>query len=611
MKRKLIGLLCACMLLSGCRVGSTPTVQTEPPPTQTPTTQPEAADTPLLEQGTALEESSNLLYIPNGTLEGMIQPQMRLLGNGLLLTEYKNGHLILNHISLENGALVASGRLLACEGSTLYIGSSKIAVCDRESSQVSVLDESFNLLRSYKVELQSDEWYLSPELDTLYILVSDKGVMTRDLESGEENWLLDQGFQVSGKSAGNGYLIFEYTDRADQKTYTRCLNLATATMETLPVDGFVSNAARQADTWLIQNKEGHVLVQGDTAHSVVWDNDAVTLAANRQHLLTMDHSRRTLFLYQTDGTFISQCSLPASSYSSVGPDFVWSGYWGGYFFTDYNGTTSQLMFWDVTSDCDGEDLQLAPLGAAKPPEPVVEKNLYERAQALSQRFGVDIRIAEQCAMDYDTYDTYALNDPVFIRENLDQLEKVLSRYPDGFFTQLCYGSIETVRFEIVGALMRKEGVVDHRDSAGGFAQKRGDHYLIALNGYLIGESTIYHEISHIIDKRLAWDAQIREDALFSEDRWLALQPAGFEYTMSYVDAPPNGVEPGYFVSDYAMTFPTEDRAELMETAMTNAVWCFEPGSGQRAKMQFYADCIRDCFDTSGWPETTVWEQVLQ
>ena len=37
---------------------------------------------------------------------------------------------------------------------------------------------------------------------------------------------------------------------------------------------------------------------------------------------------------------------------------------------------------------------------------------------------------------------------------------------------------------------------------------------------------------------------------------------------------------------------------------------FEPGSGLRAKLEYYAECIRDCFDTEGWPEVLPWEQVL-
>ena len=102
MKRKLTGLLCACLLLCGCQVGSNPTVSTQ----AQETTRPTVTTTPLLEQGTQLEESPNLRYIPNDTLESMTSPELRLLGNGLLLSEYREQKLYLNHISLEDGFLL-------------------------------------------------------------------------------------------------------------------------------------------------------------------------------------------------------------------------------------------------------------------------------------------------------------------------------------------------------------------------------------------------------------------------------------------------------------------------------------------------------------------------
>ena len=142
----------------------------------------------------------------------------------------------------------------------------------------------------------------------------------------------------------------------------------------------------------------------------------------------------------------------------------------------------------------------------------------------------------------------------------------------------------------------------------------GSYYLIALNGFLIQPQTVFHEFSHIIDKRLAWDSMIRENALYSEEAWLALQPTDFQYAMSYIHIPEamqSYMETDYFVSDYALTYPTEDRATLMASAMENNTWDFEAGSGRRAKMRYYADCIRDCFDTTGWPEITQWEQVLK
>ena len=609
MKRKLMGLLCVGILLSGCR--NSPPAPTEPAVTDPPATQTIVTYLPLLEQGSALESSPNLLHIPNETLDEMELPRMHLLGNGLLLSEYRDGVLILNHISLEDGTQIASSSVPAGAETKLYIGSGEIGLCDRESGMITILDESFRSLRTYSVTGEGDDWYLNQELDTLYVFCSDRGLLVKDLETDEEIWLIDNTFGIRSLGGGSSYLLFEYTDRLDQKTHARCLNLSTASLETLPVEGPISSGTRMGETWLLQSGEDHLLVQGGSASSLTWEGSDVRLLTPRQHLLTMDPSRRELTLCDTDGAFISRCSLPQNSHAITGSDFVWSGYWSGYFFTDFLDGTSRLMFWDVSAETEGEDLQISPVGSAQKPEPVLESRLYQRAEELSRRFGVEIRIAEQCSMNYTTYDTYALNDPVFVRVALDILENALSRYPEGFFDQLCYGAIGSVRIEVVGALMIKDGVENRRDSAGGFAQNMGSYYLIALNGFTLQESTVYHEISHIIDKRLAWDALLREDAMYSEEAWLALQPEGFEYAMSYVDEIQMENDPDYFVSDYSMTFPTEDRAELMEAAMMGSEWPFEEGAGCSAKMQFYADCIRDCFDTRDWPKTTAWEQVLQ
>jgi hypothetical protein len=115
----------------------------------------------------------------------------------------------------------------------------------------------------------------------------------------------------------------------------------------------------------------------------------------------------------------------------------------------------------------------------------------------------------------------------------------------------------------------------------------------------------------VIDKHLQWDASLRPQALFSEEAWLSLQPEGFRYADSYVDmsdATAGYENSGYFVSRYSMTFPTEDRATLMAVMMSDKT-VLQENPGMAEKMRYYAACIRDCFDTEGWPETTLWEQA--
>lgn len=614
MKRKLIVLLCVCMLLSGCGSGSSMPLQTEPPTEESIPTQ---SHLPLLDQGIVLEEGSNLRYIPNTAVESMHAPEVRLFGHGLLLSECVENKLVLKHISLEDGAVVAEGSVTAAPGTKLCIGDGEIGFCDRVSGQVSILDEQFRPLRAYDVPREGDDWYLNSELDALYIFFSDRGLLARNLVTKEDIWLEDNGFRVTPIGSTGSYVIFEYTDRADQKTYTRCLNLSMATLETLPIGGAISSGIRQGETWLLQRSGGdgyHMLVKNDASYSFFWRDSAVRLFSPKRHLLATDASGRNLMLYESDGSFLSQCALPQNSNAVVGSDFIWSGYWEGYFFTDFLDSSCRLMFWDVNADCEGNNLQMLPLGETLNSQPLVESSLYKRAAQLSQRFGVEIRIAEQCTLNYSHYDTYPLTDPVFIRSALDIVEQSLAQYPEGFFRQLPYGSIESIRIELVGGLTTKPDVTTHTDSAGAFAQNMGSYYGIVLDGFQISEEILFHEFSHIIDSRLEWDSLIREDALFSENAWLALQPEGFRYAMSYTEIPEELIHFGdsdYFITDYSLTYPTEDRAVLLASAMENYSWEFESGSGTRAKLQYYADCIRDCFDTDGWPETTTWEQVLK
>ena len=137
---------------------------------------------------------------------------------------------------------------------------------------------------------------------------------------------------------------------------------------------------------------------------------------------------------------------------------------------------------------------------------------------------------------------------------------------------------------------------------------------MALDIYTICENNVYHEITHITDGRLSWDAQLRSDALFSEESWNKLLPEGFAYAQTYQDLTGSSVweyvNSGYFVNDYACRFPTEDRATMMEMAITGNDFIFEVNPHLYDKLEYYSECIRDCFNTEGWPETTAWEKML-
>ena len=607
MKRFLILLLCL-FLLTGC--ASDP--QTPSSPETEPSISQEQPGVPLLDQGKAAGESGNLLYIPNPHVESMVCPEIRLFGNGLLLYEHTmNGMLQLKRISLEDGTLLAEASYPMDASASVQVGNGLIGLCDSSNRQVLILNESLEEETTYSVPLEGEYWYLNQELETLYAFL-DEGLLSYDLEAGQAHWLLDNAAFVQPFRMGSGYVLFSYTDRNDQKTCNRCLNLSTASMETIPVEGFISSGIRRGEQWLLRQDIAsgtYILVDQENAVTFTCPEGLVELLSGKRQLLITDGSYRELSVYDLEGNFLSRCALPETEFASIGTDLVWSGYWQGYFFRDTYDNTAHLMFWDIDTAQEGENLPVTSLDAVQAPESVVEKELYQQAADLSRRFGVDIRIAEQCALDYSHYQADVLLDPYQIRYALNVLDLAFSSYPEGFLNQLPFDTMEQIRIELVDNLRGKEGMDTHPIDIGGFAQENSDHYLIVFDSLSLDPQTVYHELSHVIDKHLEWDANLRPQALFSEEAWLALQPEGFRYAGSYTDMPDSiraYEDSGYFINSYAMTFPTEDRATLMSAIMSDKT-VLDENPGMAEKMRYYAACIRDCFDTEGWPESTLWE----
>ena len=330
-------------------------------------------------------------------------------------------------------------------------------------------------------------------------------------------------------------------------------------------------------------------------------------------LVKLNSYRTQLSLYDATGTHRSTCTIPPAMLHDT-PSIVWSPSYGGYFLlsNDANGKGT-LLFWDTGTVTEGEPLPMcsyeeflnAPAGT------VLDSALYARAKELGDRYGLEICIGDQCETDYPNFTASQVTNPEDITDALDQLEDALAAYPEGFFQQLCYDTIQQLEISLMTNLVPGDG---YQGSYNGFAFSQDDEYQIVVDIYTMAETTYFHEISHMIDSRLHWDTEFRPDARFSEEHWKSLSPESFSYTFSYDSVWPNIYGNGldsYFIDGYSCTYPTEDRARVMETATGDAgEWTFAEHEPLREKLSYYCDCIRDCFDTTGCPETTRWETYL-
>nr|MDD6335998.1 hypothetical protein [bacterium] len=630
MKSRIALLLALLLLMAGCSTPGTPTSSTQPSAPTSPQTTP--ASTPptettqptpklsLMDSRIPAGQLGNSWYIPNEAIEGMSSPQICMFGNALLLNSYvidsNTGCMaILRLVSLEDGSLIAETTFPSSGYITIQAKGERIGICDSGNGQVRLLGPQLDILNTYTLEADSGNWYLSQDMRTLYQFNWQEGILARELASGVQGTLLSNATEVYVRDHCQDDIIFSYVDTKSQKTMCQSLSLKNGTLEKLPVEGDVLTAAHTHNAWLIGDsaQQGMYRLMANGQRKIaVWQDNRLELLP-QAYLLTLDAASRNFNLYDLEGRFLSTCQLPEGQQNFVGQDIIWSDLWGGYFFIDYQGSQAgKLTFWDIQLQTTGQDFPLKAEdstmgGTSAAPE------LYNRARALSQRFGVDIRIADQCSCNYAYFDAYSVNDAGFIGSALDTLERALSVYPQGFFQQLCYGNIQRLQIELVGGLCPKQSSL-YSDAYGGFASEQSDHYLIVLDLYMMHEGSVYHEITHVMDARLAWDAKLRENALFSEERWLSLQPEGFVYANTYAQMPDSAAQfanSGYFVSDYSCRFAAEDRATMMEAAMHNGFYTYFANPHLYEKLDYYSRCIRDCFDTTGWPQVTAWEERLQ
>lgn len=627
MKKLWLLTLLSLLLLSGCGKPAEPTSPTETIPTETvpvvsetlPAETIETEPAPILmERREPAGDTGNLWYIPNEIVEGMGYPEMRLLGENLLVSQISEDEtgciLELKLVSTQDGSLLAENDIPCSGGMRVQVRGNRVGLCDTVGGRVVILDGKLNTVGTYGMEIGYDPWYLSGDCKTLYKLQYETGLIARDLESGQETAPLEQAAYASLLGETDVYLLFSYVDRQDQRSKNACLDLETGDITVLPITGYVSRCSRGQDILLIngwKDWSAYYVISGEEIKKLICEGDYLQLLPAQDQLLFINESGRGLKLYNKDGGFLSYCTLPETENNGLGMSFVWSDGYHGYFFTDTEDDACRLMYWDVSVETSGESLSLEAEPSKTVGGALVDETLYTRAAELSARYGVEIRIAEKCQADYGQYASYILEDEKSISDALDVLESALSVYPAGFLEQLKYNTVETIRIELVGALEPKAD--SNMITAAAFTQEQLDYYLLAADGRFLTAENIYHEIAHIIDRRLAWDANLREDALFSEETWLSLQPEGFDYAYSYTEELENiddCMETGYFVWSYGCTFPTEDRATMMESAMTYDPAFMAWNPGLLNKLKYYSQCIRDCFDTTGWPETLPWEIAL-
>lgn len=341
---------------------------------------------------------------------------------------------------------------------------------------------------------------------------------------------------------------------------------------------------------------------GSTSYCILPENHAaVTAQQPSPEKITLDHYDLHTGLRTASITFHSN-SLPRCFVAQSGCPIWFVRYDSAY-------DCDTLYCWDpALSPAADSHIYTGIHHTQNTPDSDALEECIHYAQELGNRFGIEILVYRDAASfqptDYKLVPEHLA--PVLMRE-LRQLEKSLSSFPIAFL-QTIVQRFDGLTICIVRSLQALSPSASP-DYPNGCQFWNGHHAYIALTAGTDTEQGLYHMLCHLIDTVV-----LNESSAY--DTWGELNPTGFDYDYDYAA---NRIRNStaylldssrYFVDMFSMSFPKEDRARIMEYAMTPGSEALFQGPFMQAKLHTLCFGIREAFQMEDSPEVLLWEQYL-
>ena len=270
-----------------------------------------------------------------------------------------------------------------------------------------------------------------------------------------------------------------------------------------------------------------------------------------------------------------------------------------------------LCLWDLDAPGTREEstqIYTGPRYTRESPDTAGLARYRRLARQIGERHGVGILIGEDplsvMPWDYSFETEYLV--PVLERE-LKLLDHWLSDFPAEIFagirehfSSLSFCLVRSIQGSPAsGSVVSANGVQFFQD---------GDAYIaLALGRY--AQRALYHEMYHVMETRLLTDSS-------AFDRWDALNPADFAYDYDYAANAARQAdqylqpETRSFIDRYSMSFPKEDRARILECAMTEGNEALFRSPVMQEKLACVCRAIREAYGLKGAAKSYRWEQYL-
>ncbi len=267
---------------------------------------------------------------------------------------------------------------------------------------------------------------------------------------------------------------------------------------------------------------------------------------------------------------------------------------------DANTGKQTIFRWDVSkSQVQDGETYVGPLYTAQNPDTEGLAECQKRAKEIGNQYGVKISIAEDAAMQAGDMVIQQEHQVPIIHAMLDELEKALARFPEGFLKNTIRGG--SVRIGLVRRIPEEQTYSQF--------YKDGDAWVLLTTDSDISDDFI-RGIAYVVDSHVLGNSR-------DYDTWDKLNPSGFQYDydygkndqrqdLSYLEG-----EQRAFVDQRSMSYPHEDRAAIFCMAMSEEGQEIFDSPVLQKKLLRMCEGIREAYGLEKKADTYPWEQYLE
>lgn len=612
MKRTILPLILLCLLLCGCgKKDVQQPLHGDPLPAVQPT-EPDGCYIP----GSETEQQTGgavRIYAMDADVYAT-----RAMGEDVLILSGTDT-TVLSRRSGENLFLTATVTLdtfVAADDAALRVSEKGVVYFSPEAKALVVLDNK--LSETARIELQEDVIgtpVLSSDRNQVYYCTA-QGLRCMNLEDGISRLIKELSFEqqsVAGLLLEETVIRLRVCDEYGKEMDLFCSAETGQTLHT-GTDLVVTTAENRYFATVF----GDILpafvfgTAGDEPRMVAVDEIDISgafLEERMQFVSVISGEEMELALYDLDsGKRISEITIPDGGVLNAlqarpGTDQL-------YILCEQVDGTSVLYRWDTkaTQVC-GTTVYTSEYFHADNPDTEGLSQCRTLADEIGSQHGVRILFAEDAVTeqpwDYHLEPQYQV--PVLM-QSLNELDKLLAGYPQGFLTAAAEGTGDVITICLVKKIV---GSPESGNLAAveGLQFRSGNRILVVLTVGTDLQKNLYHHMYYAIETRLLSSSN---DCY----QWDNLNPKKFSYDYDLERNDKRSQEQyltgknRYFVDVYSMFSPSADRATIMEYAMTAGNEDVFKSEYMQKKLKTLCTGIRESFGMKKSPESFLWEQYL-